>query len=227
MADTIINFTELQSEYKDMAQMIIQNFEATCFDQRMDAFLQGMLNKDWVQAMTNSHTLKGSAGYIKAGPFIDTIKIFQQFVKDHCILIQYPDNQPATVDRPQYRLKDEFDDEKKLQAYEYFHPIIEQARLLKLEMSKYSGSNVSDNIFLAEGEKIKKMHEELKQQIEVQRRPSIRQSQKTIQTQQQINSIVPDAGSKQGPMTQSVLDVVVVDQPQGGNSSCCDKCAIF
>ncbi|CAK72619.1 unnamed protein product (macronuclear) [Paramecium tetraurelia] len=221
MADTIINYTELQNEYKDMAQMIIQNFESTCFDQRMEAFLQGMLNKDWVQAMTNSHTLKGSAGYIKAGPFIDTIKIFQQFVKDHCILIQYPDSQPPTVDRPQYRLKDEFDDEKKMQAYEYFHPIIEQARLLKFEMSKYSGSVVADNIFLAEGEKIQKMHEELRQ------RRLLNKSQGTIQTQQQINSGVPDSGSQQGQMVNSVLHVVVVDQPQSGNSSCCDKCAIF
>ncbi|CAD8054113.1 unnamed protein product [Paramecium sonneborni] len=226
MTDKIINFTELQKEYSDMAQMIIQNFESTCFDQRMEGFLQGMLNKDWVQAMINSHTLKGSAGYIKAGPFIDTIKIFQQFVKDHCVLIQYPENQPAAPDRPQYRLKDEFDDDKKLQAYDYFHPIIEQARLLKLEMSKYSGSQVSDNIFLAEGEKIKKMHEELKQQIEIQRRTSIRQSQKTIQTQQQNNPPAPEQTLKPVQMNSSVLDIVVVDPPQA-NSKCCDKCAIF
>ncbi|CAD8046851.1 unnamed protein product [Paramecium sonneborni] len=225
MADMIINFTELQKEYGEMAEMIIQNFESTCFDLRMEGFLQGMLNKDWVQAMINSHTLKGSAGYIKAGPFVDSIKIFQQFVKDHCILIQYPENQPATPDRPQYRLKDEFDDDKKLQAYDYFHPIIEQARLLKLEMSKYSGSQVSNNIFIAEGEKIKKMHKELKEQIEIQRRPSIKQSQKTIQTQQQINPPVTEPPSNLNQKNPQVQDIVVMDPPQ--HSNCCDKCAIF
>lgn len=47
-----------------------------------------MIKKDWISAMTNSHTLKGSAGYIllliryiKANPFVHTVKIFQEFVK--------------------------------------------------------------------------------------------------------------------------------------------------
>ncbi|CAD8054115.1 unnamed protein product [Paramecium sonneborni] len=203
MSDQIINFTELQKEYGEMAQMIIQNFESTCFDQRTEGFLQGMLNKDWVQAMIESGALKESAGYIKAGPFINTLKNFHDFVNDHRIFIQYPENQPAAPDRPQYRLKDEFNDDKKLQAYDYFHPIIEQARLLKLEMSKYSGSQVSDNIFLAEGEKIKKMHEELKQQIEIQRR-----------------------ASKPVEVNQQVLDTVFVD-PALASSKCCNKCVIF
>lgn len=39
MADKIINYEDLQKEYGEMTDMIIENFESTCFDQRMDGLL--------------------------------------------------------------------------------------------------------------------------------------------------------------------------------------------
>lgn len=57
---------------------------------------------------------------------MNAVKKFQEFIKQDCERIEYNDYS-TNEDRPQYRLLDSFTDEKKLQAYEYFHPIVEQA----------------------------------------------------------------------------------------------------
>lgn len=61
--DKVMDYDAIVKDYGDVADMMIVNFEQTCFDSKIGKLFEGMLEKDWVKAMQNAHTLKGSSGY--------------------------------------------------------------------------------------------------------------------------------------------------------------------
>lgn len=61
-SDKIIDYEGVVIDYAGSADLMLQNFETTCFDVRVAQLYQGMMERDWVKAMQSAHTLKGSSG---------------------------------------------------------------------------------------------------------------------------------------------------------------------
>lgn len=106
-----------------------------------------MIKCDWGSTLVAAHTIVGSCGYIYAFRLMEIGKIYQEFIKKDCERIEYTASDPGDLNRPQYRTLSTLTLNDKLKAYDYFFTFMEEAKTLKQEMSKLTGSKYPEDIY--------------------------------------------------------------------------------